>query len=163
MRRFLCSILALCFLLCGCAIQAERMKQPVTFYYVRSGYAENMSEVIGSEERDASGHRGELSYLLALYLMGPSQEGLHSPFPHSTRILSMEQADSRLTLTLSDTSGVMTDADFSLACACVALTCLDLTGAESITIISAERTVTIGRDNLALFDGSTPAATEETQ
>lgn len=163
MKRFLSLLLIFCLVLSGCGILAERMREPVTFYYVRSGYDANMSQVIGSEERDAAGHRGELSYLLALYLMGPSQEGLRMPFPGSTRVLSVEREGGSITLELSDTGITLTDAQFSLACACLSLTCLNLTDAETVTILSAERSVTMSRDNLVLFDGSTPATAEETQ
>lgn len=163
MKRFLCFSLLLCFVLSGCGIFSERIKEPVRFYYLRSEYQyDNQDGVIVSEEREASGHRDDLSYLLALYLMGPSQEELVSPIPRGTQIFSAKQDGSDVTLTLSDTSKTLSDIDLSLACACLSLTCLDLTNADRVIINSGERTVTMSRDTLTLFDSST-ATTEETK
>ena len=164
MKRILPLILAALIFLSGCNLSAERMKEPVTFYYVRSGFATDMSQVIGTEQREASGHRGDLSYLLALYLIGPSQEGLATPLPKGTRIITVEDRAGGIQLKLSDTEEAMTDAEFSLACACLSLTSMDLTGAERVTILSGNRTVTMTRENLELYDsGSTAAAMEETK
>ncbi|MEE0110748.1 MAG: hypothetical protein UEP57_07695 [Oscillospiraceae bacterium] len=160
MKRCFCLFLILCLLLSGCGILGERIKEPVTFYYLRSEYQYGTQDaVISSEEREASGHLEDLSYLLALYLMGPADEELKSPLPHGTNIFSAEQSASVITLRLSDTAKTMTDTEFSLACACLSLTCLDLTDAKSVTIISGDRIVTMSRDTLTLYDSS-PAAEE---
>ena len=42
------------------------------------------------------------------------------------------------------------------------MTCLSITDAQSVTILSGSRTVTMSRDNLTLYDNSTEA-TEETK
>ncbi len=163
MKRFCCLLLCLSLLLTGCGFFGERIKEPVTFYYLRDEYQFGSGGgVIGSEIREASGHRDSLSYLLALYLIGPSDEELHSPIPRGINIFSAELVENTVKLKLSDTSASLTDAGFSLACACLTLTCLDLTGAEEVTITSGSRSVTMSRDNLTLFD-STTAAPEETQ
>ncbi len=161
MKRILSLCLLLCLVLCGCG--SERIKEPVTFYYLRSDY-EYFSQdgVIDSEEREASGHREDLSYLLALYLMGPTEEELRSPLPRSVWILAVEQENHQITIHLSDTLKDMTDLDYSLACACLSMTCLDMTDAQSITIASGARTVTMSRDTLTLYDGSETAPTEDT-
>lgn len=161
MKRLFPLLLALILPFSGCGLFTERLKEPVTFYYVRSGYASDMSQVIGTEQRDASGHRSDLSYMLALYLIGPSQEGLASPLPRGTQIYTAEVQSDGVHLKLSDTENTMTDAEFSLACACLSLTSMDLTGVARVTILSGSRTVTMSRENLALYDSGTPAATTE--
>lgn len=164
MKRTLSLMLLLCLVFPGCATTGERFKEPVTFYYLREEYPYGTGEsVIATEEREASGHRSDLGYLLALYLMGPSAESLVSPVPKGIRILSVEQASTGIHVELSDTSEVLTDAAFSLASACLTLTCLDLTGTEKVTITSGSRSVTMSRDSLTLFDSSMLSATEETQ
>ena len=164
MKRLISLAFLLCLTLTGCGKFGERIKEPVTFYYLRAEYQYGSdSGVIGSEEREASGHRENLSYLLALYLMGPSGEDLVSPIPRGIRFLSVEQADTLITLNLSDTASALTDAEYSLACACLTLTCLDLTEAETVTVTSGSRSVTMTRDNLILYDSSMTAPTEETQ
>lgn len=159
MKRLTIMLILLSTLLCGCG---ERLKEPVTFYYIRSGYEADMSAVLDSEEREASGHRDDLSYLMALYLMGPAEEDLQSPVPPGTSIFSAKQTGSIVTLHLSDTSDSMTDAQFTLACSCLTLTCLELTEAEYVTINSGDRSVTMNADMLLLQDLAT-AGTEDSQ
>lgn len=162
MKKLICLIIPLCFLLSGCEFFAEQINDSVTFYYLRSTYQQDMETVIGSEERDAAGHRDDLSYLLALYLIGPSGDDLVCPIPKGIQISSVKQENNTVELRLSDTEKAMTDAQFTLACACLTMTCFDLTDAEEVTIQSGSRTITMTRENLSLTD-TTTAVTEETQ
>ena len=162
MKRYLPVALVFCRLICGCDAASVRLKEPVTFYYVQSDYTADLSSPLGTEQREAAGHRDDLSYLLALYLMGPSQENLVSPLPAGTQIFSVQETEPGIRITLSDTTNQLTDGEFSLACACLTLTCLNMTDAEVITITSGKRSVSMSRNNLVLFDSGTPAATEET-
>lgn len=163
MKRLIVITLVFCLFLSGCTVFGERIKEPVTFYYLRSEYQYFASDgVIASEEREAAGHRDDLSYLMALYLMGPSTDELKTPLPRGTRISQPKQTPEGIVLQLSDAAAALTDADYSLACACLALTCFDLTDANNVTINCAERSVTMSRDALSLYDDSM-TATEETQ
>lgn len=145
----------ICFLLCilsltGCSIPGERIKEPVRFYYVRDDYEKNMDQVIGSEVREASGHRKDLPYLLALYSMGPSQEDLMAVLPRNTQIVPTEHTAEGLVLTLSDTALTLTDVDFTLASTCLTLTCMELVVIPQVTVICGDRSITIQKDNLLL-------------
>lgn len=162
MKCFAILITVLSLLLSGCGFFTEHIKEPVTFYYLRSEFQYfTQDSVIATEEREASGHRDDLSYLMALYLMGPAEEELVSPIPRGTRIYRSEETEDAVNLYLSDTATTMDDMEFTLACSCLALTCLDLTEAPAVTITSGERTITMNRDTLTLFDGSTAALVEE--
>lgn len=164
MKRLLCLIILAALLLFGCSGQGQHFKEPVTFYYLRSQFACGSSQsMLDGEERESSGHRGDLRYLMALYLMGPSGEELRSPLPLDTRILSVEQEASAVTLTLSEVPASMTDVSFSLACACLAKTCIGLTQVSSVTVVSGARTVTMRTDNLILTDSYDATQTEETK
>lgn len=165
MKRIICLILLFSFLLSGCSLFAERIKEPVTFYYVRAEYPYSTKEsIIGSEDREASGHRGDLSYLLALYLIGPSDEELVSPIPKGTRIYSASQERDTVYLNLSDTGSTLTDSGYAIACACLSMTCLSLTDADKVTITSGERSITMSADSLMLYDITTePQSTEDSQ
>ena len=161
-QRILCLILSISLLLCGCDFFGERIKEPVTFHYLCGNYQEDLCCVIASEEREASGHLGDLSYLLALYLMGPTNDEYQLPLPAGTQIVSQIQ-DGHILLELPDTSQTLSDIEFSLACACLTLTCLEITNAEDVTIRSADRVKTLSPDTLTLIDtisDSTPS--EET-
>ena len=162
MKRFFCLILALLVLLSGCS--ASQLREPVTFYYPRTQYRYGSADgVIAQEQRESTGHAGDLSYLLNLYLMGPAEEGLRSPLPKGILLLSSAMEEGEVHLTLSDSSRLMTESDFSLACACLALTSLEITGLTTVTIESGDRFVTMTAGDLTLFDDSAAAATEETQ
>lgn len=163
MKRFLCLTLIFCILLSGCQLLGDRIKEPVMFYYVRSQYQDDLSAAIASEAREASGHLDDLSYLMALYLMGPVSEDLESPIPPGTRIYVETENKYNVILNLSDTEKTMTDTEFSIACACLSLTCLELTGTEKVTVTSGDRSVTMTPETLELFDGSMTFTTEETQ
>lgn len=163
MKRILILLTVLSLLLTGCAASAQRLKEPVTFYYVLEEYAYGQeAQVFAPEEREAAGHRNDLSYLLSLYLVGPSEEGHLSPLPRSTRIYSVKQVGSSIFLGISDTGETLTDAAFTRACACLALTCLNLTDAREVTVRSGSRSTTMSRDTMILLDDS-PMTTEETQ
>ena len=156
MRRLICSALLLLLLLAllpGCS---ERSKEPVTFYYLRQNYQENMDTLIASEVREVSGHRDDLKYLLSFYLMGPADKELCSPLPRGAVLYQLEQTDTELTITLSDTSSTLSDGEFTLASACLSLTCMDLLPLESVTVASGSRNRTIRRSDLILTDTVKP-------
>ncbi|MGM9590213.1 MAG: GerMN domain-containing protein [Faecousia sp.] len=108
--------------------------------------------MIHSEERDLTGHRDDLRYMVGLYLAGPLEEGLSIPFTKTTRLLSAEKTDGIITIELSDHTYTMTDSEFSLACACLTLTCMSFTECESVTVISGPRSVTMDKNNILLYD-----------
>lgn len=149
-------LISVLLLLCGCSFEKATIKEPVRFYYQRSSFAYHTEEsVIHPETREAAGHTEDLSYLLSNYLIGPTEEGLVSPFPYRTKLISLQQTDTDIRIELSDTVHSMTDAQFSLACACISLTCMELTGAESVTVVSGNQTLSTTREQLLLFDEST--------
>lgn len=149
MKRLIC--LLFCFLLLsGCSVIGEHFKEPVTFYYVRDGFEKDMSPVIDSEVREASGHSKDLPYLLALYSMGPSEEDLTSILPRNTKIYLRDHTEEGIILSMSDEAMSLSDSDFTLASTCLALTCTNLMDAPQITVICSDRSINIRTDNLLL-------------
>ena len=71
----------------------------------------------------------------------------------------MEEVGSAGTIEIWYTSGLLSDAEFSLACACLSMTCMELVNAEKVTIVSGSRSLTLSRDNLLLNDTITPEET----
>lgn len=159
MKRLLClilSVLLLLSLLAGCG---QKLNEPVTFYYQKNAYEENMDSPIAGEEREVSGHRDNLKYLLSFYLMGPIGKDLVSPLPRGTQLNTVSREDGALTIELSNTTSLLSDSEFSLACACLSLTCMGLTDAEAVTVVSGSRSLTLSRENLLLSDTVTPEET----
>ena len=161
MKRVLSLTLVLIVILnlCGCFFSRNGIKEPVTFYYTRasSEFVYGAEDgVIASETREASGHRDNLRYLLAFYLIGPADKELSSPLPRGTVLYALEQETDSVTITLSDTSASLSDSEFSLACACLSMTCMELVPAEEVTVASGSRSLTLRRDNLILTDTLKP-------
>lgn len=160
MKRILCLLLCACLLLGGCAA-SQGMREPVTFYYLRTDYRYGTADgVIAGESRESSGHSGDLTYLISMYLMGPSSEELVSPLPQGTTLLDIIQEENTVTLALSDVGKSVTELEYSLACACLAMTVMGISGGDSVTIQSGDRSVTITGDNLTIYDSSTAVPTE---
>jgi len=151
MKKMIALILAACLLLSGCSMLGDRIKDPVTFYYIRGDYQTSMGQVIASEYREASGHRGDLSYLLALYSMGPAEDDFTSPLPKGTKIMVTEHTEAGIVLNLSENLDNISDAEFTLAGACLGLTCLELTDAQQITILCGDRSMNVTANNLLML------------
>ncbi len=151
MKRVLCLILMASLLLCGCSFGREQMKEPVTFYYPRNyGVPENhdpffFEGAIGSEIREAAGHRNDLQYLLALYLQGPNDDQLKRPFPIGSKILEISVEDGNLLIVMNSVSSRFREMDVTVSCACMAKTCLVLADVDTVTVES------YGPDNRVLF------------
>lgn len=163
MKRPICLLLLCCLILSGCSVSGERIKEPVEFYYVNDGYQKDMDQPIASEMREASGHREDLSYLLALYSMGPSTKDLRSTLPRNTKIIPSERSDDSITLTLSESAQTMTDKDFTLASACLTMTCMELIDVQQVTVVCGDRNITIQADNLLLDHDLAEKSQEETK
>ena len=154
MKKYLILLLS-ALLLLGMTACRSGDSNTVQFYYCRDPRSNPYFEeggVIHSESRDLTGHRGDLQYMLGLYLTGPMEDGLLFPFSRQTRLLSVQIQDSELHIELSDHTKSLSDSEFSLSCACLTLTCLDFTQCQSVTIVSGGRTVTMNRDNIILQD-----------
>ncbi len=162
-KQVICLILVMSILLSGCSFFSARIKDPVVFYYLCDSYQEDLCCVIVSEEREASGHTGDLSYLLALYMMGPTNDEHIMPLPFGTRI-RVQSTDGHIVLELYDMPKAISDAELSLASACLTMTCLEISEAEDVTIRCGERETVMDRSNLTLYDTTSETTpTEESQ
>lgn len=160
MKRIICIFLA-ALMLAGCSFSFGDRTE---FYYCRREFDYyGDSPVIASEKRDVTGHADDLRYLLSLYLMGPVDTELVCPFPAGTRLTDVQQDDGTLTVILTDTSKSLSDPGFSLAAVCLGKTCMALTGAEAVTIVSGNRTTTVTEADLLLTDTERPSETNESE
>ena len=81
MKRSLCILLCVLFLigLCGCSTPLSGSGEPVSFYYRRADFQYHGTDnVIVPEQREISGHGGDLHYMISLYLVGPLDDSLVS-------------------------------------------------------------------------------------
>ena len=176
MRRQLCLILAMLLLLslCGCSYQSVDTSKPAAFYYTWADLEAKMEKepdcgAIGSELRETSTRAGDINYLLALYMRGPLDPELKSPFPAGCRVVSASVKDDTLCVTMDASFARMENVQLTLACACLAKTCFSLADVTQVQITSETPdgnkavNITIGTDSLLLTDLTTPDTTEDSK
>lgn len=150
-RIVICLLLALC--LTGCSWFRNDFEDTMNFYYRRTEYSYHAQEpVIVGERREVTGHRENTDYLMTMYLMGPLNKELSLPFPAGTRMVQTRLEDEKLTIELTDTGRSLTDVRFSLACACLSKTFMELENVSSVTVISGSRSLTTTAEDLLLTD-----------
>lgn len=143
-------LLTLLLTLSGCGL--ANSKQTVTLYYPRAEYDYRSADgVIGQETRDITGHGSELRYLLDIYLMGPSNEKLRSPFPAQAKLESVEQGEDGVVITLSDVTG-LSDSRFTLGCYCLSLVCRQMDIQGDVTVTCGNRSMTLGPEDITTQD-----------
>ncbi len=164
MKKWIAPVLVVLILvaLAGCG---SSLKEPVSFYYLRTAETIQYGAedgMIASEEREASGHIEDLQYLLSLYLAGPLDLGLESPFPAGIKMDHLVIHRDSLVIVLSEDFSGLSGMDLTAACACLTATCFSLTDADEITIISPECgendgvNLTFDRQSFALVDTYLP-------
>lgn len=162
MKRMIAIVLLLCLCFSGCAVLGERIKEPVTVYYLQKEFDYgDLGSVMAPEIRETYGERRDLSYLMALYLVGPTSEEHRMPIPSGTKITSTVQENGNIVLELSDAAQSMSESELTLACACLSMTCFDFTQSQKVTVQIGERSISMTRSSLLLSDNS--AGKEDTK
>ena len=174
MKRILslCLIAALLLSLLGCR-QETASENTTDFYYLRASYVYGTEDgVIAPEPRDTSSRGNTLLHLLGLYLQGPLDDQLRSPFPAGCSLESVSLDGSTLCVTLDSSFSSLQGMDLTLACACLAKTCFSLTDVTQVQIQSTSAdneenvNVVLSIDSLLLDDNSglaQQAATEQSR
>lgn len=174
MKRVTCLMLALLLVggLFGCHYsESGDILEPVEFFYPRKSdhfvYGSE-SGVLAAEVREGSGHIGDLNYLLSMYLRGPQDTTLRSPFPAGCRLEEVRSGGNTLCIVLSAEFTALENAELTIACASLAKTGLSLSNMQRVRIdaVSDKKTfsITLDEDSLLLADYSAfeaQPATEE--
>ena len=161
MKRIVCLLLT-ALLFSGCHYsESGDILAPVEFFYPRntdSFLYGAVDGVLAAEVREASGHVGDLNYLITMYLRGPQEENLRSPFPAGCRLEDVRSGGNVLCIILSGEFTELENTELTLACAALAKTCLPLSGMERLRIdaVSDKKTftITLNEDSLLLADYS---------
>ena len=158
MKKLIClallPVLLLC-LLCGCG-----KENTLRFYYCSQDYLEsNTGSVLAPEKRDVTGYRDDPQFLVSLYLAGPLDRELLLPFPAGTSLQSMLISGNQITIQLYPLPQPISDSEFSLACACLTMTCLEFTDAQSVTVLCGNRSVTLDQSMITITDTPQPTNT----
>ena len=154
-------IFLLTFQLGACSYGQNGIIEPVEFFYQCRSTSDSIPKsVISSEIREATGHTSDLNYLLSLYMQGPLDPELQSPFPAGCSLLSVTQNGDTLMVLLDATIMKADQIQQTITCACIARTCLSLTDVAQVQIKAAvpesanSLDMIITRDNLLLEDAA---------
>lgn len=157
--RFLLFFWCVLLLLSGCVESARSgFTEPMSCSYLRRTPEYGVEDgVIASETREASGHSADLRYLFSMYLNGPTDQSLISPFPNNTRLVSISIDDEMLEITLSEEFTKLENAELTLACACITKTALGICDVNSVRVIAESEDhpavdFLLQKDQLLLFD-----------
>ena len=163
MKRLICLLLVSMFMLLSACHYSESgdILEPVAFYYPRTSeqFVYGAPDgVLAAEMREASSHVNDLEYLIAMYLRGPQDEGLRSPFPAGCTLEEVRTGGNILCIVLSSEFTTLENTELTLACCALAKTCLPLSNTQRIRIDSASDektfTITLTEDSLLLTDYS---------
>ena len=157
MTKYVAIFLSVLLLLSGCS-HSTAYEKPVTFYYCSAVYQyESGDSAIVAEIRESAGC-STLEEIMQLYLAGPDNVELVSPFPNGLRLISHHQEGETLYLLFSEELSQLSNLSLSMACGCITMTCLTLTDATQVTIeaneslLDGHKSITMGRDSLILSD-----------
>lgn len=169
MKRTVCIVLLLCTLIgmTGCS-QKQDHTAPISFYYLRTPLPDGeiihgaADSVIAAETRESAGYESDYTHLIEMYLQGALDDQFRSPYPPGTLLVDFRLVNETVTVTLTDHFAKLTGMDLSLACGCLTMTVLEMTGATQITIftegalLDGKESLTFTRDSFVLFDDAVP-------
>lgn len=164
MKRAICLLLVLLSLasLSACYYsESGDILEPVEFFYPRKADSfvyGSESGVLAAEIREGSGHIGDLNYLLSMYLRGPQDGTLRSPFPAGCTLKEVRSGGNTLCIVLSAEFITLENTELTIACASLAKTGLSLSGMQRVRIDAASDTktfsITLDEASLLLADHS---------
>ena len=173
MKRIFCLILTLLLVcsICGCHYSdSGDILEPVEFYYPRNStnFIYGSSDgVIAAEIREGSGHTEDLKYLLSMYLRGPLDAGLRSPFPENCKLLTAYAEGDTVYVRLNSVFSNLENMELTLACASLVKTCLSIVDVTYVRIDSVAEgksiSITMDADTVQFADYSTFDTTSDTE
>ena len=150
-------VVALCVSLAGCS-KSFSMEKPVNVYYCAISIKnDSPTGMLQAEKRDLQGWQDNLRGFLNEYLAGPISSKLSSPFPAKGSIISLEETNNTIHITLNSHFLVLTPSELMLSYACLSKTLFELSDVEAVNLhiesTDTERSsITITRDNIWLTD-----------
>ena len=146
--------------LCSCTFPNTQQSR-ITFYYIKTpDDFDGSSDIIVPFHPSSDDDNRDLSEILDAYLSGPSNNSCTSPFPQGTTIEEIVLSRSNAQLTLNRQFATLSDIDFTIACACLTKTVIDLTGVNTVQV-QVNGSQILGADSLT-FNLSSFSHSDET-
>ena len=135
-KRLFPIIFCLWLILTGCSgvHNSGPTASELTFYYAVNWSADSVGDsTVDSEKRTMEIFT--LQQLMDAYLAGPLSENLSSPFPSGTELISVNEGENGLELTMSGEFFTLQGVDLTIASCCLARTVCDYVQVEQITLV----------------------------
>ena len=149
----------LLFALLGCSSQDSEYIEPVNFYYCNDlDSKEDFENIFVAEVREGVGYVENKPALLSLYLSGPQNGRLISPFPAGTALISVQKTGDMLQIVFSDHLAQLTGLDLTIAATCISLTVFELYPCAQVEIscegalLDEQVSLTMFAEDLVLVD-----------
>ncbi len=159
MKRFISIFLCfLCLTLCfGCAEDAPEPQEGTHFYYPLADLSFQPGSTCYDGEIRALDPKDWVQ-ILNIYFAGPESEHLRSPFPAGLLAQQTVLEGDTVYITVSDHLATLTGLDLTMACGCLSLTAMELTGGQRVVInaedalLDGQKSITMDKNNLLLAD-----------
>ena len=159
MKKLLSALLSICLIMClfGCHQESDT-PQGTPFYYCKKdpSYQEDSTALTAEYRTDALDQ--SFNEVMEIYLQGPQSAALYSPFPDDLRLIGVHQENGVIYLTFSRELSQLSGLSLTMACSCITLTALTLTGANQAEIrcvtglLDGQRSIIMDKDTLLLLD-----------
>lgn len=128
--RIFCLLLCIALMLTACFTPSA--ETPIsTFFYIRPETEFESESIFITEVRNV---QAPLKDLLILYLSGPLDEYLQSPFPMGTTLIDCTIIDAQVEIILSNEASSLTGIELSVACCALAKTCFTNSDVSAVNI-----------------------------
>lgn len=162
-------LLAVIFSFAGCQEEAP-LKDPVNFYYrrIQTEFGKETG-VIDVMVVEGDGKKGDHLAMLNQYLLGINNSSFASTFPVSTQVTDLRILGDTAFLTLNPALGQYSGMDLTIACACLTLTTMELTGTQQVSIritsgtLNGSDQIIMDRNTILLLDIYQPDDTTQTR
>jgi hypothetical protein len=152
----LCVVLI--FTMLGCNKQSKNTQTGNAFYYPLASIPFGKgSSAIAAEYRSTEGPNVWM-HILNDYFAGPHSEKYKNPFPAGLQAQMTAMEKNTLYVTVSKELAQLSGLELTIACSCLSMTCMELTGAENIVIsaenslLDGQKSITMNKDTLLLID-----------
>lgn len=159
MKRML-TLFLLTTLLFGCS--TNKIQKSAEFYYPPQDYIYlQEGNLLDFETRDTA-DLPNMASVLDRYMEGPQSIRFLNPFPAGCKVISLRHYDATVELVVSNELAQLTGISLPLACACLARTCMEMTGAETVRIraqgllLDGEKDIVMTRQTLNITSNSLP-------
>ncbi len=137
MKKIFCIIVisACLFLIIGCHSVSKQDSNSVLFYYMHNDFKYGMeSGVITPAAVTVNADDSDYESLLNLYFNGPTNYESISPFPSGISLVNLQMDNNKVQLVLSPHMATLSDSEFTVACACLTRTVVEMTGIGTLHI-----------------------------